>query len=98
MSFVSNGSLNEKTTPYIGNLSSGGFVARVERAGGFERVGQLAEKFADRRRTGRKRPKRRMTVKLALAGDRTLAADVQRRERVELAGIGLADDHAVFAA
>ena len=37
-----------------------------------------------------------VAVELALAGHRALAADVQGGERVELAGIGLADDHAVL--
>ena len=37
-----------------------------------------------------------MPVELAPAGDRTLAADVERAERVELAGVRDADDHAVL--
>ena len=67
---------------------------RVELGGALERVGLLAEDLADRRRAGRQRPVRRMPVELAPAGDRALAADVERGERVELAGIRDADDHA----
>ncbi len=37
---------------------------------------------------------RRMRVELALAGDGALAADVQRLERVDLAGVGNAHAHA----
>ena len=71
-------------------------VTGVERSGGFERIGEVAELVTDRRCAGRKRPKRRVTVKLALAGDGTLAADVEGCQRVELAGIRLAGDHAVL--
>ena len=37
-----------------------------------------------------------MPVELASAGDGTFAADVQRGERVELPGIGLARDHPIL--
>ena len=96
MSLVSNGSLNENTTPYIGIFSRSGLRpnALVELGGALQRVGLLAEDLAHRRRAGRQRPERRMPVELAPAGDRALAADVERAERVELAGIRDADDHA----
>ena len=71
-------------------------VPGVEFGGSFERVRVVAEHFADRRRAGRQGTERRMSVEFALAGHRTFAADVQCRERVELARIGLADDHAVL--
>src|SRR5205085_6568052 len=71
-------------------------VTGVERRGGFERIGEVTEFVTDRWRVGRKRPKRRMTVKLALAGDGTLAADVEGCQRAELTGIRLAGDHAVL--
>ena len=71
-------------------------VERVEFGGAFERVGQLAEHLAHRRRTGRQRSQRRMTVELAAAGDRPLAADVERGQRVQLPAIGDAGDHAVL--
>ena len=35
-----------------------------------------------------------MPVEVAPAGDRTLAADVERGERIHLAGVRHADDHA----
>jgi hypothetical protein len=71
-------------------------VAGIERGGGFARVRQVTELVADRRRAGWQRAPGRVTVEFALAGDRTLAADVQGGERVELAGIGLAGDHTVL--
>jgi hypothetical protein len=71
-------------------------IARVERSGGLERVREAAELVANRRRAKRQGTKGRVTVELALAGDRALAANVQGRERVELAGIGLPRDHAVL--
>src|SRR5207248_2350 len=71
-------------------------IAGVERGSGFERVGQIPEDFADRRRARRQRALGRVAVEFALAGNRTLAADVQGRERVELTGIRLAGDHAVL--
>jgi hypothetical protein len=71
-------------------------VLRVQRSGGFQRVGQMPEIFADRRRAFRQRPERRMPVEVALAGDRALAADVQRRQRVHLARIRDAGDHAIL--
>ena len=69
-------------------------VLRVELGGALQRVGLLAEVFADRRRAGRQRAERGMLVELALAGDRALAADVQRADGIDLAGVGNADDHA----
>ena len=71
-------------------------VKRVEFGGAFERVGQLAEHLAHRRRAGRQWSLRRMTVELAAAGDRPLATDVERGQRVQLPGIGDAGDHAVL--
>ncbi len=56
----------------------------------------MAEHLAHWRRTGRQRPFGRLTVKVALAGDRALAADVKGGERVELPCLRLADDHAVL--
>ena len=96
MSFVSNGSLKEKTTPYIGIVVEVGIapVRGVELGCVLQRVGQLAEDLAHRRRAGRQRPLGGMAVEVAAAGHGPLAADVERGERVDLAGIRLADDHA----
>ena len=71
-------------------------VARVEFGCAFERVGQLAEYLADRRRARWQRPLGRMPVEIAAAGDRTLAADVQCGERVQLARVGNAGDHPIL--
>ena len=35
-----------------------------------------------------------MPVEIAAAGDRALAANVERRQRIDLAGVRLADGHA----
>ena len=66
----------------------------VQLGGALQRVGLLAEELAHRRRIGRQRAERRMLVELAPAGDRALAADVERADGVELAGVRNADDHA----
>ncbi len=58
-------------------------VGGVELGGAFERVGMTAELFAHRRRAGWQRALGGVPVELALAGHRTLAADVERRQRVE---------------
>ena len=71
-------------------------IAGIELGGAFERVGKPAELLARRRCFGRQRPRGRMPVEIAATGDRTLAADVQGGERVQLAGIGEAGDHAVL--
>ena len=67
-------------------------VTGVERSGGFERIGEVAELVADRRRARRQRPQRGMPVELAPAGDGTFAADVQGREGIELAGVVFGGD------
>ena len=54
----------------------------------------MAKHFADRRRGRRQRPERRVTIEIAAARHRALAADVQRCQRIDLARIRLADDHA----
>ena len=69
-------------------------VLRVELGGALERVGLLAEFLARGRRAGGQRPGRGMRVERALAGDRALAADVERLERVDWPGVGNADAHA----
>jgi hypothetical protein len=71
-------------------------VQRVELGGAFERVGQLAEMLADRRRAGRQRSVGGVPVEIAAAGDRPLTSDVERRKGIELSGIGLAGDHPVL--
>ena len=71
-------------------------VGGIELGGAFESVGQLAEVFADRRRARRQRSLGRVPVELAAAGHRALAPDVERRERIELPGIGDAGDHPVL--
>ena len=98
MSFVSNGSLNENGMQYIGSAARSGLrpVLRVELGGALERVGLLAELLADGRRSGRQRARGRMPVAIALARDRALAAQVERAERVDLAGVRRPDGHAVL--
>ena len=61
MSLVSNGSLNENTTPYIGICFEIGVAAelRIELGRALERIGEVAEEFAHRRRAGRKRARAR---------------------------------------
>ena len=71
-----------------------GAVLGIELGGALQRVGLLEEHLADRRRAGRQRPLRRMAVERALAGHRALATNVDRRQRVDLAGIRDAGDHA----
>jgi hypothetical protein len=66
----------------------------VELGSGFQRVGQMAEELAHRRRAGRQLAQRRVTVEIALAGHRALAADIDRGQRVHLVRFGNADDHA----
>ena len=96
MSLVSNGSLKENTTPYIGIVARSGFrpILGVEFGGAFQRVGLLAEHLAYRRRAGRQRSERRVPIEVAAAGDRPLAPDVECAECVDLPGIGDAGDHA----
>ena len=96
MSLVSNGVLEREHDAVHRHLLEIGIapVRGVELGGPLERIGQPAEDLAHRRRAGRQRPVRRMPVEVAAAGDRALAADVERRERIHLAGIGDADDHA----
>ncbi len=59
-----------------------------------QRVGQVAEEFADRRCAGRQWPLRGVAVEIAAAGYRPLAADVERGKSIDLAGIRDAGDHA----
>jgi hypothetical protein len=73
-----------------------GAITGIELGSMFERIGQVTELVADRRRAGGQRPLGRVAVERALAGDRTLAADVEGGERVELARVRLAGDHAVL--
>ena len=71
-------------------------VQRVELCRALERIGLVAERVAHRRRARRQRAERGMAVEVALAGDRTLAADVDRRQCIDLACIRDAGDHAVL--
>ena len=71
-------------------------VGGIELGGAFERVGQLAEVFADRRRARRQRPLGGMPVELAATGHRPLAPDVQGRKGIELPGIWDARDQSVL--
>ena len=71
-------------------------VLCVEFCGALERIGLLAELLAHRWRSRRQSALRRMAVAIALARDRTLAAEVQGTERVDLIGAGRADCHAVL--
>ncbi len=74
-----------------------GAVALIERHRLLERVGMLAEHFADGRGASRQRTCRRMAVRFTLAGHRTLATQIKRAKRISLSGIGHADRHAVLA-
>src|SRR5262245_47889610 len=69
-------------------------ILRIEVIGALQGIWLLAKELAYRRRTRRQRAERRMPVELAPAGDRPLAADVERAERIELVAIGDADDQA----
>src|ERR1700676_2456995 len=71
-------------------------VLRIERGGTLQCVWLLPEKLADRRRALRQRSFRGVKVVLAFAGNRTLAADVEGTDRVDLPRIRLAYDHAVL--
>src|SRR5262249_47979120 len=71
-------------------------VHRVELGRALERVGIVTKHLAHRGSAGRQWPLRRMAVELTTARDGTLTPDVERRERIHLAGIRDADDHAVL--
>src|ERR1700730_3623795 len=98
MSFVSNGSLNEKTTPYIGIRSRSGSrpysasssAARSSASGNWRKCSQIGGA------PGWQRSIAGVPVEIAAAGDRPLASDVEGGERIELTGIGLAGDHPVL--
>ena len=68
-------------------------VRGVELRRPLEGVRKLAEHLAHRGRAGRKRPRRRVTVEVAPARDRTLPPDVEGGERVDLSRARRADDH-----
>ena len=68
-------------------------VGGVQLGRALEGVGIPAKHFAHGRCAGWQRSLGRMPVEVAAAGDRALAPDVQGGERVELAGVRLADDH-----
>ena len=95
MSFVSNGSLNEKTTPYIGICSRSGWrpyvasssAARSSASGSWRNISHTGGA------PGGSGPCGRMPVEVAPAGDGTLAPDVEGGERIHLPGIRHADDH-----
>ena len=89
MSLVSNGSLNENTTPYIGIFSRSGLLpnALSSSAARSSASGCWRKNSHTGGAPGGSGPERRMLVELAPAGDRALAADVERAERVELAGV-----------
>ncbi len=56
-----------------------------------ERIGQMPEIFAHRRRPLRQRPLRGMQVEIAAACHRAFAANVKRGQRIDLTGVRLAD-------
>ena len=69
-------------------------VLRVQFGGAFERVGLSAKGLADGRRSCRQRSGRRVRIERALARNRSLAADVERFERVQLTRIRNSHAHA----
>ena len=71
-------------------------VGLVELQRDLERVRVLAKILAHGRRSRRQRPFRRVAVRVALAGHRTLAAEVQRAQRVGLPRVSHAHRHAVL--
>ena len=68
-------------------------VRGVELGRALEGVREPAEHLAHGGRAGGKRPRGRVPVEVAPAGDRPLAPNVEGGERVHLPGIRLADDH-----
>ena len=96
MSFVSNGSLNENTTPYIGSSSRSGLRPYVasSSAARSSASGRWRKNSHTGGAPGGSGPSDGMPVEVAAAGHRALAADVERRERVQLPGVRDADDHA----
>ena len=96
MSFVSNGSLNAGDDAVHRHRGEIGLqpVLRVEFGGTFEGIGLLAERLAHGGCACGQRSGRRMCIEGAFAGDRSLAADVQRLERIELPRLRDADAHA----
>ena len=71
-------------------------VLRVQLRGALERVGLLAKFLADRRRPSRQRAARGVPVTIALTRHRSFTAEVERGQRVHLAGIRRAHGHAVL--
>src|SRR4030095_6724142 len=71
-------------------------VLRVELRGALERIGLLPELLAHARRARGQGALRRMAVPVAFTSDRTLAADVQGAECVDLIRTGRAHRHAVL--
>ena len=65
-------------------------VGLVEFRRAFQRIGKVPEILANRRSALRKRTERRVPIKIAFAGDRAFAADVECGERVDLPGIAYA--------
>ena len=96
MSFASYQFFCENATQYIGSFSRSGLraVLRVELARRARAHPAACGTPRTRPGTRGQRARRRMRVEVAFAGDRALAADVQRFERVELAGVRNADAHA----
>ena len=68
-------------------------ILLVEFVGALERIRLAAEFLADRRRSRRQRPGRRMPVKVALARHRSLATNVEHPQRAHLAGVWNAHGH-----
>ena len=66
----------------------------VEFGCALERVGVMPEISQTGGAPGGSGPSEGMAVEIAATGDGPLAADIEGAERVDLAGIGLADDHA----
>ena len=96
MSFVSYGSLNENGMQYIGIAARSGLrpYCASSSAARSSASGCLPELLAGLRRTRRQRTRRRMPVEVALAGDRSFAADVEHAERAQLLRVRDADRHA----
>ena len=65
----------------------------VELGRALEGVREPAEHLAHGGRAGGKRPRGRVPVEVAPAGDRTLTPDVEGGERIHLPRVRLADDH-----